>query len=268
MATTSNYTFTLPTVGANLDSWGTVLNNNWTLLDGILGGSTPITGIDINSGAIDGTPIGATTASTGVFTTVNGTTITASTGFTGALTGNASTATALQTARNFSITGDVTASDVSFDATGNVALSSAFNYNKIYPVGAIYISTSSTDPSTIFTGTSWSAFGAGRVLLGVGTENDGTEEKTFAGDDSGGKYNHTLTESEIPAHRHPSNIRIEGAGNVTVDSSLVTSVTSGRELDELSDTGTGSTDTGNTGGGSAHNNMQPYIAVYMWKRDS
>jgi hypothetical protein len=46
-------------------------------------------------------------------------------------TGNAATATALETARNFSLTGDVTASAVSFDGTGNVALSTSIAANTV-----------------------------------------------------------------------------------------------------------------------------------------
>ena len=82
MATT-NYSFEVPTVGANLNTWGGDLNANTEKLDDLLGGDQPVTGIDINSGSIDGTAIGANAASTGAFTTV-----TASGGVTGALTGN------------------------------------------------------------------------------------------------------------------------------------------------------------------------------------
>lgn len=38
MAITTNYSFTLPTVGGSQDQWGTDLNNNWTSLDTTLGG--------------------------------------------------------------------------------------------------------------------------------------------------------------------------------------------------------------------------------------
>jgi hypothetical protein len=80
--------------------------------------------LTIDGGSINNTPIGATTASTGAFTSVAANTVTATT-FTGDLTGNASTATALETARNFSIAGaDVTAAAVSFDGTGDVVLNS------------------------------------------------------------------------------------------------------------------------------------------------
>lgn len=40
MATTTNYTWNLPTVGGNQDAWGDLLNANWTALDTLLGGTS------------------------------------------------------------------------------------------------------------------------------------------------------------------------------------------------------------------------------------
>lgn len=71
--TTTSYSFSLPTVGGDSDLWGGFNNANWSALDGILDGTTPIDGADlnnvdlhattadINGGTIDGTVIGATT---------------------------------------------------------------------------------------------------------------------------------------------------------------------------------------------------------------
>ena len=77
--TTTTYSFNKPVVGADEDSWGGYLNGNWDSVDDLLDGTTAVTGIDINSGSIDGTPIGAASASTGNFSTlsIGGTAITA-----------------------------------------------------------------------------------------------------------------------------------------------------------------------------------------------
>lgn len=67
---TTNYSFQKPTVSGDSGLWGGYLNGNWDSVDSLLGGGTAITGIDINSGSIDGAAIGANSASTGVFTSV------------------------------------------------------------------------------------------------------------------------------------------------------------------------------------------------------
>ena len=68
----------------------------------------------------------------------------------------------------------------------------------IPPVGSIYMSTSAVNPSSIYPGTSWVAWGSGRVPIGVNSSDTAfnSVEKT------GGAKTHTLTVSEMPSHNH------------------------------------------------------------------
>jgi hypothetical protein len=119
----------------------------------------------------------------------------------------------------------------------------------MYPVGSIFMSISDTNPAAYFGGT-WAAWGAGRVPVGIdaGQTEFNTVEKT------GGEKEHTLTTDEMPAHTHTTK----------VNTSLTMAITAG--VDSYRCTGSSATPTGSTGGGDAHNNLQPYITCYMWKR--
>lgn len=123
-----------------------------------------------------------------------------------------------------------------------------------YPVGAIYMSVSSTNPNTLFGGT-WVAWGQGRVPVGVnssGTFN--SVEKT------GGSETHTLSTSELPSHNHRTYISYGGpVGGTDVFDLVINGVTNSPQW-------SASTYQDKTGGGQAHNNLQPYITCYMWKR--
>ena len=70
-------------------------------------------------------------------------------------------------------------------------------WQKIYPVGAVYISVNSTSPATLFGGT-WQAFGTGRTLVGIDTSDDDfkTVEKT------GGSKTKTIAVGNLPSHTH------------------------------------------------------------------
>ena len=95
--------------------------------------------VDINGGAIDGTIIGAAAVAAASFSTVNASgAITGN--LTGNVTGNSDTATALAGAQNFSATGDITASAISFDGTGAVALATT--------LASVYTDNSSVGSST------------------------------------------------------------------------------------------------------------------------
>jgi len=137
--------------------------------------------------------------------------------------------------------------------------------NLIYPVGSIYISTSSTNPGTTFGVGTWVAFGQGRVLVGVGTGTDSNSvSQSFSAEGTGGEYTHQLTTTEMPSHTHTIEDSTGQAKSEAYNGS-------GARSWELLDIGnSGGTNRAlrakATGGDGYHNNVQPYIAVYMWKR--
>ena len=128
--------------------------------------------------------------------------------------------------------------------------------NAVYPVGSIYMSVNSTSPATLFGGT-WVAISQGRTLVGVGTGTDiNGDTMTWTAEATGGEYLHTLTVDEIPTHHHDVGWDYEGA----------TGGGHGTLLRATWNNPQYKYDTYSTGGGQAHNNIQPFFAVYMWKR--
>ena len=130
--------------------------------------------------------------------------------------------------------------------------------NLVYPVGSIYMSVANVSPTTFIGGT-WAVWGTGRVPVAVDTGQTefNTVEKT------GGAKTHTLTVAEMPKHTH-SAISTAGSGSTyTEPTTNVASWTAGGAA-----VGNNTTFgyTGAVGGGQAHNNLQPYITCYMWKR--
>src|SRR5210317_1003262 len=149
--TTTTYSFNKPTVGGDEDAWGGYLNGNWDSVDDLLDGTTPVTGIDINSGSIDGTAIGAASASTGAFTdvTVSGNAI----GTITTVTSSSGTATFdMSTTNNFEITTSENITSFVFSnfvegQSGNIYLNNAGH--TISAAATTYIN--SADLSTIST---------------------------------------------------------------------------------------------------------------------
>ena len=125
-----------------------------------------------------------------------------------------------------------------------------------YPVGSIYMNCSNaTNPGTLLGFGTWSSFGAGRVLIGL----DSSDSDFDSAEETGGSKTHTLTEAQLPSHRHQvgSHDSTAGFGGAAGN------------VEFVQDAGTGignAVNTSFTGSGQAHTIVQPYIVVYMWKR--
>ena len=153
----------------------------------------------------------------------------------------------------------------------------SFLVDSIYPVGSIYMSVNSTSPATLFGGT-WSQL-KDRFLLGAGD--------TYSNGATGGVATVTLTTSQIPSHTHTftgssattssdshthtvPNTKGDNSGSGNKCESWASASASGRTVTTSSDshthTLTAKGTNSSTGGGSSHNNMPPYLVVYMWKR--
>jgi hypothetical protein len=143
---TTTYSLGKPVVGADEDAWGDTLNASLDSIDDILDGTTPVTGIDINSGTLDGVTIGGTTAGAGTFTT-----LTANTSITGTLATAAQpnitsvgTLTGLTVSASASLAGASTTADITF-GDNDKAIFGAGSDLQIYHSGvASYISDQGT----------------------------------------------------------------------------------------------------------------------------
>ena len=168
-----------------------------------------------------------------------------------------------------------------------------------YPVGSIYFSTENGNPAGRFPGTRWERWGQGRVPLGVGQDTEigyVTSDYPSAGLKSGAEK-HALTINEMPRHTHGQNTHehamngtnTTGATNFlmctpggaaglstgttwNLNASLYNQPASSLKTASVAAVnhyagGNGPDDsTGSAGNGSPHNNMQPYITCYMWRR--
>lgn len=146
----------------------------------------------------------------------------------------------------------------------------------IYPVGSLYTSTNSSLPAEIAALGTWVEFGAGRVMVNQDTGD--TDFDTL--EETGGAKTHTLTIDEMPSHTHiqnshnhtqnPHSHTVPRATAIstgfvfegTAASSSATMATNNTTATNQATTATNQ----NTGGGGAHNNVQPYIVVKTWKR--
>lgn len=117
-----------------------------------------------------------------------------------------------------------------------------------YPVGAIYLSVTDANPAALFGGT-WERIG-GRFLLGA--------DSTYAAGSTGGEAANTLTADEMPRHNHEVD-NLNASGSATPFMTV--------QAQDKRGFG-GNVQTMYAGGGKAHNNLPPYLAVFMWRRVS
>ncbi len=288
---TTNLNLRKPQVGGATNEWGTRLNNDLDLIDNIFAdagngtgvglnigssktltvagtltstGTASFTTIDVNGGAIDGSTIGANSASTGAFTTlsttglatlnsatISGTSTLATVDINGgAIDGTAIGANSASTVAATTVTATTVTASGNVNTTGGELQINGTNVlEKVYPVGSIYINaTSATNPATLLGFGTWVAFGAGKVIVGL----DSSDTDFDTAEETGGAKTHTLSISEIPSHTHSlsTSDNLGGTGAIEVAGGAPTSTQT----------------TQATGGGGAHNNLQPYIVAYMWKR--
>jgi hypothetical protein len=136
-----------------------------------------------------------------------------------------------------------------------------------YPVGAIFLSTVSTNPSTLLGFGTWVAYGTGRMLISA--------DATYTAGSTGGAATTTLITANLPSHSHTATVtdpghththdaqqqntghQLAGGGSFTVfpTAATINSATTGITVTNSS-----------TGSGTAATTISPYIAVYMWNR--
>ena len=136
----------------------------------------------------------------------------------------------------------------------------------LYPIGSIYLSVNNINPGSLFGGT-WEQIKDTFLLACGDTYGNGT---------TGGEAEHTLTTSEMPSHNHSMasggehkhNIRYKAVGRqdggywTPIGSTAIETTTTAFTISS----GSHSHTINNTGSGNSHNNMPPYLAVYVWKR--
>lgn len=129
-----------------------------------------------------------------------------------------------------------------------------------YPVGEIYVTRQNGNPSSILGFGTWERYAQGRVLVGF----DEADASFNAQDKTGGAKVHTLTVDEIPAHRH--RIGVQAGGDLVRVDRWIDDTSSDIIAGGNTAAYARSVENSSVGGGQAHNNLQPYITVFMWKR--
>lgn len=161
----------------------------------------------------------------------------------------------------------------------------------LYPVGYIITLTGDQNPNTLWAGTTWERYAAGRVLMGAGTYTENSVTYTYTNGATGGEVKHPLSADEIPSHGHSASVSTNGAHHHGVMGEKSTEYShpvygfydSSNSHFGFNDIGTGDWDNaiwntstdgnhshtvtiGATGGNGGHENRQPYTVVSFWRR--
>lgn len=140
-----------------------------------------------------------------------------------------------------------------------------YAFQLMHPVGSIYMTTVASNPADVFGFGTWELWGAGRVPVGIDTEQDEFNEV----EKTGGEKEVTLTIDKIPEHQHGEYIEYGGGKQPYTLASGGGTSKSGYFLNAQTTAYSGpQVLTEKTGGGQSHNNLQPYITCYMFKRIS
>jgi hypothetical protein len=181
------------------------------------------------------------------------------------------------------LTGTPTAPTATFGTSTTQLATTAFvqaALQAVYPVGSIYISTTATNPATTFGFGTWTAFGAGRAIVGQDTGDssfDTLEETGGTKDAIVVSHTHTASTNSTGSHAHASPAPLDCAAQYPFGSTSSPSGSVSYFCDTNGTTGTKqltasagehshTVSVSSTGSSGTNANLQPYVVVKMWKR--